>query len=451
MHPASPQPPRRKTGKTVGLVVLGICVVLALGVGALFLLGGKKTPVKGLQGTNPVYASLTEALKNKDENAYLASFQGDELKAQQRKVFRNLVKMPFTVARYEKTSWQAGAADTVQGVSFVHQIKNVDVAPVYEEYQFTFGANAAGHRVITDVQGASHPFPETSSTFYPAPWDVYDDMTVWKGGRVVVISDKSHAADTQRFAPYISQAADDDVTAWNRSGADKSALSEGALVVLEPKREVYSQFYRQGAKNDSLEAGVNLSLSKFGAKYEDTLQFGGSRIVMDSSLSRFTEPDWKSGVREIGRHEIAHAMVAPYNSARGALPVEVDSWISEGFAGYMESRDNPAAAKTDTERTLKGSKLVFGETPEDDANAFYAKDANERHRNYVLARLAIKYMAEKYGEKTTFEFVTSMYRDPSYSTERGFYTQRMNTDRRTFMEDWRAFVRKTVPGVGGEG
>ncbi|QHC25160.1 hypothetical protein [Streptomyces sp. GS7] len=453
VSPASPQPPQRKKGKIVGFVILGICVVLALGVGSLFLIGPNKVPVRGAgMGTLPVYAKLNQALKNKDENAYLAPFQGDALKADQRKLFRNLMKMPFKVARYEKSATQAGAADTVQGVSFVHQIENIDVAPVYEEYQFTFGPDSTGHAVITGVEGASHPFPETASTFYPAPWDVYDDMTVWKGGRVLVISDKSHAADTQRFAPYISKAADDDVAAWDRSGADKSTLSTGALVVLEPKREVYSQFYRKGEKSDSLEAGVNLPLSRFGAQDEEnTLQFGGSRIVMDSSLSRFTEPDWKSGVRQIGRHEIAHAMVAPYNSARGELPINVDSWISEGFAGYMESRDNPAVASADNEQTLKGSKLGFGDSPESEAESFYAKDANERHRNYVLARLAIRYMAEKYGEKKTFEFVTSMYRKPGYGTERGYYAQKMNTDRRTFMEDWRAYVRKTVPGVSGDG
>ncbi|MEU5015262.1 hypothetical protein AB0G35_34335 [Streptomyces sp. NPDC021749] len=434
----------------MGFIALGICLLLLAGGGAIFLLSGKgSTPVKGVSPTQPVYDSLNKALADKDENAFLAPFQGDALKAQQRKLFRNLMKVPFREARFERVARTSGGE--VEGVSFVHQIKKVDIAPVYEEYAFTFGKNSAGGQVVTDVKGADDPFPETSGTFYPAPWDVYDDMAVEQLGRVVVISDQAHAADTQRFTPYIAKAADDDVAAWERSHAGESMLSKGALVVLEPKRDVYSKLYREGQESDALEAGANLVLPRHGVDSEDKAQFGGSRIVMDSSLSRFTARDWQNGVKQISRHEVAHAMVAPYNSARGSLPIEVDSWVSEGFAGYMESRDHPAETQADDRRTLKGYLIDYATTPESDRELFYAQDANERHQNYVLSRLAIRYMAKKYGEKSTFNFITAEYRDPGYRNQKAHFQQHLGVDRATFMENWRAYVRKEVPGVRGDG
>ncbi|MGD3108008.1 hypothetical protein [Streptomyces sp. YGL11-2] len=391
--------------------------------------------------TKAVYESMDKALKAKDEKAYLASFEGEQLKAQQQKLFRNLIKVPFQVARFEEYPQGHGSGQVP--VAFVHQIKGVDAAPVAEQYTFTFKMGPGNRQVVTGVKGAEEPYVGTHGAYYPAPWDVYDDMAVVQKGRVVLISDKQHAADTERFAPYISQAADDDVAAWNRSGADTSQVSKGALVVLEPNRQMYSQFYRAGAKNDSLDAGVTVSVEKFSNAGRSEVEYGGSRIVMDSSLSRFTSPAWKDGVKEIGRHEIAHAMVAVYNHASG--PVHIDTWVAEGFAAYMESRDDPAAAKTQAARTLKGYKFNPSVYPAKDDGEFYAKTLPERAANYTLAQLAIEYMAKKYGEKNAFQFVTAAYTAP-LKTE-GSFQQYLGVDYRTFMEGWQQYVRTVVPGM----
>ncbi|GAU70028.1 hypothetical protein SSP35_16_00230 [Streptomyces sp. NBRC 110611] len=61
---------------------------------------------------------------------------------------------------------------------------------------------------------------------------------------MLVVSNKKHRKDTERFTPYISRAADDDVEAWEKSGADTSRTSKGALTVLEPDRTVYEKFHR---------------------------------------------------------------------------------------------------------------------------------------------------------------------------------------------------------------
>ncbi|ARF55005.1 hypothetical protein B1H19_13015 [Streptomyces gilvosporeus] len=391
--------------------------------------------------TKAVYDSMTKAIKEKDEKSYLASFEGEQLKAQQRKLFRNLIKVPFQVARFEEYPQGHGSGHMV--VAFVHQIKGVDAAPVAEQYVFTFKESPGAHQVITDVKGSAEPYTGTHGTNFPAPWDVYNDMTVVQKGRVVVISDKQHAADTERFAPYISQAADDDVAAWNHSGANTSQASKGALIVLESKRKVYSQLYRAGNKNDSLEAGVNMAAEKFTPAGRNEMEAGGSRIVMDSSESRFTSPAWRSGVKEISRHEIAHALVAFYDhESRFA---QIPSWVSEGFAGYMESRDDSAASKTEAARTLKGYKFDPSVYPVSDAETFYAKTGRERAANYTLARLAIEYMAKKYGENHAFEFVTAEYNDPN--NQDAAFQKYLGVDYRTFMAGWQKYVRTEVPGM----
>ncbi|WP_438485580.1 hypothetical protein [Streptomyces sp. S186] len=446
--PGPPPAPRRKTGKIIGFSVLGVFLLIVIGIGSIFVKNTLNrhdvTPEEDYaMSTKRVCDLMTKAIQSKDEKAYLASFEGDQLKTQQQKLFRNLIKVPFQVVRFE--GYPHGSQDGGEvPVALVHQIKGVDTAPVAEQYVFTFKMDPSHHQVVTDVKGSAEPYPGTHGTFYPAPWDVYNDMTVVQKGRVVLISDKQHAADTGRFAPYISQAADDDVAAWNRSGADSSKTAKGALIVLEPNRKVYTQFYRAGAKNDSLEAGANMPIEKFtfgvGSKSNEA---GGSRIVMDSSLRRFTSPAWKEGVKEISRHEIAHAMVAVYDEARAF--VDVDSWVSEGFAGYMESRDNPAAAKAEAARTLKGYKFNPSVYPVDDAETFYAKNARERSANYTLGRLAIEYMAKKYGEKNAFEFVIAEYVAPTKSEES--FQKHLGVDRQTFMEGWQKYVSTEVPGM----
>ncbi|UNO43514.1 hypothetical protein [Streptomyces sp. MST-110588] len=389
-----------------------------------------------------VYDTLAKAIKDKDEAAYLKPFEGAQNKEHARKLFRNLVKVPFTVAKFEELN----AGNGSRPVAFVHQIKGIDYAPVYEQYIFEFESKPEHYQVITGFRGATEPYLGTPGSFYPAPWDVYEDMTVVRKGRVMIISDKKHQADTRRFAPYVARAADDDVRTWERSGADTTRLSKGALIVLEPERNVYDKFYKGNGDHDSLEAGVNLAMPKYKAEYEEKAQYGGSRIVMDSSLSRFTSSAWRQGVTDISRHEIGHAMVATYDTSRGPLPVFPDTWIAEGFAGYLESRDNTARASAEARRSLDGYKFGPWVRPADDAETFYAKTAKERRSIYVLARLAIQYMAKKYGEKAAFGFVAAQYARPGKQQEH--FSQYLGTDRNGFWDGWYNYVRAQVPNIG---
>ncbi|MET9296839.1 hypothetical protein [Streptomyces sp. NPDC003077] len=427
--------------------MLGICLVLVAGVGVIFgrniLTSHDTTPAEAYDWSrDKVYDTLAKGLKDKDEAEFLRPFEGEQAKDRAQKLYRNLVKVPFKQARFEDL---AAGGQGGMPVAFVHQIEGIDVAPVYEQYTFTFAQKPSHEQYITGFEGATEPFQGLPGTFYPAPWDVYEDMTVVRQGRVLIVADRKHQEDTERFAPYISRAADEDVQAWERSGADQTQVSKGAVIVLEPEREVYEKFYRGPDDHDSLEAGANMALPKHQAKYEDKVQYGGSRIVMDSSLSRFTSPSWREGVAEISRHEIGHAMVAPYNSARGALPVYPDAWVSEGFAGYMEARADPKKARRDALWSLRGHPFGSWYRPQDDVEAFYDKDAKERHANYVFSRLTFQYMARKYGEEATFGFVAAEYADPV--KQREHFRKYLGVSRSDFWDAWYRFVLSEIPGM----
>ncbi|MET8676137.1 hypothetical protein ABZW18_00645 [Streptomyces sp. NPDC004647] len=447
--PPPPQPRRRRTGRivtiTIGSVVLAL---VALILAKHFTSSPQYTDEEIYAGsTQKVFNDLGKALKAKDEAAFVAPFTG-EAKEQQRQLFRNLVKVPFTVARWEPLHQGVYGKSDIH-VGFVHQIKGIDVAPVYEQYTFTFAnLGADGPKKVSKITASEKPEAGLPGTNYPAPWDVYEDMTVARKGRVLVVGDKRHGQDINRFAPHVAQGADDIVTAWDANRPTGAKVAENALVILEPDRKIFSAFYSgrtDGGDPNSFEAGYSQPLAAFKADYEDKIQSGGSRIVMDSSLSRFKGPDWKSGVEEITRHEFAHSLVSPLNTARGALRIEPSMWIVEGFADYMEGRGNQGRNRAEEKAVLDGYSFG-GILPPNDEELFYSTKTRDRSANYVLSRLVMEYLVKKHGERATFDFVVDSYVDPG--NDRQLIEELTGQDRQAFSAGWERYVRDRVPGIG---
>jgi hypothetical protein len=386
------------------------------------------------------FDDLNRAIKEKDEDAFLAPFTG-EAKEKQRKLFRNLIKIPFSVARFETPHNGGSTVGGRQFILFVHQIQGIDVAPVYEQYVWDLHFEGSEKKVpwtVSEVGISKESDRQLPGTFAPAPWDIYEDMTVVKQDSVLVVSDKSHTQDARRYAPYIARAAADNVAAWEESGPG-DLPTKGAMVILEPDRRAYNTLFLGREENDSLEAGYALALPSIrSVRSKDMMRDGGARVVIDSSSSRFTSAQWQAGVTDISRHEIAHAMT---DALAGTQPAE---WIAEGFAEYMASRDRPDAAQSDAVRSLNGYPFTGLQPGSQDD--FYADNARDRHANYVLSHLAIRYMAEKYGEEKMFRFVVAAYGDPG-KTRDSFQTI-LGVERRDFWDQWASWVRSQVPGIG---
>ncbi|MCX5210281.1 hypothetical protein OG689_13440 [Kitasatospora sp. NBC_00240] len=450
-QPPPPERPRRRGLKAV-LIVLGtfLGLVALAGGYVVYHISTRPGPVD-LSGDNNPYskiaAGMTAALAAKDEEAFVKSFKSEELKAKQRKVFRNLVKIPW-----EQAHWETQFAAPLNGdmwVTFVHQIKGVDSKPVGETFNWRVEPGVTAP-VITEVSGTKGLTGKTSDgNFYPGPWDLYDELAVEVRDHLVVVADKAQAAEVQRDVDVLAQAAKDDLDAWKKSGPPPAAGRESArgyFIVLEKQREVYNKLYAgDGRENDSLEAGVNMPIPVHAPNSTSKdKESGGSRIVMDTSLSRFTSPQWKDGVTDIGRHEMGHATVELLATeevyVKGLQATQ--TWVVEGFADYMAFRGKDDLAKADAQASLQGYRFG-GALP--DSLGFYSDQAKDRSANYALGALGIRYMAQKYGEDKAFAFVAAHYADPKA------YEQQITTATglplKQFQTEWAAWVRSYVPGI----
>jgi hypothetical protein len=436
--PQPPPPPRRSLLRKVLIAGAGVVAITVLALTSL-LVYRKMTyqapsdDEKYASSVGRLFDDLNQALKGKSETSFVSHFNG-AAKDKQRKVFRNLVKVPFSVARFEPL--REAAAAGYEDVVFVHQIEGVDVVPVYEQYtwKLKFDYNSESPFSVSEVRESDDPWMGLDATYYPAPWDVYDDMTVVKQGRVLVVSDKKYADSTQRYAPYIFRGGAEDFSFWDQKGPSDVSVTKGALVILEPNRKVYNQFFSREGEGDSLEAGSTVSVPAYESKARERLQFG-SRVIMDSSLSRFTSSAWRDGVQRISRHEIAHAMLAHFSPP--------STWLAEGFAEFMELRGNPSAARLDAS-SLNG--YAFRGLPPSGGKDFYSDDGRERAGNYTLSRLAVQYMAEKYGEGKALRFVALSYADPA--SEEKLYVTLFGLDENSFWSQWASWVRSAFPGIG---
>jgi len=464
-----PQPPPRRGGVGRKLACLGVVVVLLLGaaVGGVVLLRtvGRQPRMEPLKsGAEPwqkVAEGLTKALAAKDEEAFVKPFAAGPTREKQRKVFRNLVKIPW-----EKASWESSLV--VNGrlsVDFVHQVKGVDNFPINERYEWkvpgpdstadgkgpTQAAIADGAEVITEVSGPTDGQGKTMDDgYYPAPWDAYDELSVQVRDHLVAVSDKAQEAELNRDVDLLAQAGKDDLAAWQKcapASTGKTEAAKGFFVVLEKNREVYNKLYHgDGKPNDSLEAGVNMQVwAATSAQPEPGRPVvGSSRIVMDTSDGRFMGKQWQEGVTDIGRHEMAHATVATLSFSDGTYtaPDRRQDWVAEGFAEYMALRGKDDRARQEL--------AVLKEVPFDgklpgSTSDFYAYEAAPRAANYALAGDVLRYMASKYGDAKVCGFVAAQYAQPKEYEQQ--ITAATGQSLEQFQSAWAAHVRSTVQNL----
>ncbi|MFI6445241.1 hypothetical protein [Kitasatospora sp. NPDC050543] len=448
--PPSGKPPKRRGLRAflIGLGTLGGLIAIFAGMVIYHVttrpaqpdIGGDNSPWQKLA------AGMTAALAAKDEEAFVKAFKTDELKEKQRKVFRNLVKIPW-----ESAHWETQFARPLNGdmmVVFVHQVKAVDSKPVAETYNWRVDDTITDPK-ISEVSGSKTLQGKTSDgSFYPAPWDFYEELAVETRDNLVLVADKSQAAEVQRDADVLAQAAKDDLEAWRKSGPAATGGRESArgfFITLEKRREVYNKLYAgEGRENDGLEAGVNMPIPAHGSQASKERVSGGSRIVMDTSLSRFTGADWKNGVTDIGRHEMGHATVELLATEQVIVQglQNTQMWVIEGFADYLAFRGRDDRARTVAQASLQGYNFD-GTLPE--SLTFYADQAKDRSAHYALGSLGIRYMAQKYGEDKAFAFVAAHYADPKQYKQQ--ITDATGLTVEKFQSDWAAWVRANVPGV----
>ncbi|WP_158812247.1 hypothetical protein [Streptomyces fulvoviolaceus] len=466
-YPPPPPPPDNSgEGKGLKRVVIGLlvlAVVAVFGVGGLALynaVGGGSLPgaqdsgddeqqILSSDEIDTLLNGRTNALKSGDEDEFLEPFVG-AAKEKQRKIFENLRKVPFAESKYMVLS-QTGSGSDEWGsdvklaldVAFVHQIKGVDVRPVSEWYRWTVEKQSdSATPSISEVGGSPGANALANAVYYPAPWDLYDDMYVKRQAHTVTISAKKNAAEASRFAPVVEESAEKDLELWGSKTSSVPNTPEGFLVVLEPDRKTYTKLYNNNGDDVGWDAGQSVPMPAFNAGYsgdDDELEYGGARIKMDTSTSRFTSSAWRRGVGDISRHEIAHALVQPQDPGAYGRNEEtsIRAWVVEGFAEYVAYR---------FDQTLGGERVRSGMAGEDFDGGLpgqeFDMEYNSVSANYSLSYLAMRFIAEKGGEEALFEFVVDHYRKPTNLDQQLQTAVGMNESE--FQTAWAQYVRSNI-------
>ncbi|MEU8073680.1 MULTISPECIES: hypothetical protein [unclassified Micromonospora] len=425
-----PPAPRSRRGLWIGLaagaLALAVCAGTAVGVG-LGLRGDDEdgpapkaaAGANGVTVTNAELSALldrhTKALAAKDLDGYLAAFDParEELIAGQTQLFRNLAKLPLSVARYETVEKQGRASDAFgQGVtfqldvSFVHQLDGFDLAPVAEWYRWTIVRAGKDAPIrVTAVTGAPAGGNGDSKTvYYPGPWDKWQEIHVERTAYALIITDAARADLAVRYALAVDRSVTDNLAVW-RANAPPEPMTDKFVVTFAAGKDEMTSLYRIGTEKAT---AAGFSVGMVAAERKDgKATIGGTRIVVDTTDRYFTRSGGDNDARMVLRHEIAHSLMTLRTDLSAVDEFsKLDEWVVEGFAEYIAFSGLPLTA---SERTAPARQLVRngwngklpgnGEWDNPDRLSFH----------YWLGHTAMSHLAEKHGEPKLFRFVEAVY------------------------------------------
>ncbi|KNB49342.1 hypothetical protein AC230_29165 [Streptomyces caatingaensis] len=256
---------------------------------------------------------------------------------------------------------------------------------------------------------------------YPAPWDMYDEMTVERSDHMVLMSDASHARELHAAKGDLQKAGDEVLALWKADGPGRPA-SPGFALVYEPDTKKAAALYGQGGQ-DRGEDGVTIPMKAdvLGAQQS----VAGARVV-----SRVTDA-------RVGKHEMVHALLEPLTgpTAVGSLGGP-EPWVVEGLAEYVASTgSDDRGMHTALQRSGFNGLLP-------DLITFYSKDSVRQAANYEQGRLAIGFMADRYGKKKALAFAAAHYGQPSDLDEQ--LREATGKDKSGFQAEWAEYVRGTL-------
>ncbi|WP_433414445.1 hypothetical protein ACQP1V_34185 [Microtetraspora malaysiensis] len=447
--------------------MLSLVLVVGGGAGVGFILRDKgdeqaQEQGKGKGATDPSTITVTDeeikalldqhskALAAGDAAAFTSIFdkKNAALVRDQTRVLANLRKMPLSEMSYKARQRDGRAEDSfgrgvkfTQDVAFVHRFAGIDLRPVSEWYRWTIEkASADAPLVVTKVTGAPPPWTSSGgaskTVYYPGPWDIWPDVTVVKAGGNVILARPQDAALAQRVAPAVAGAATANLAYWKRNGDPDAQVPAGFVVALVKGKAQLGNLFRKTKAN---EAGVSIGMPTW-QSLGDTVKIGGTRVVMDTTSAFFDDAE---GISEISKHELAHSLIAGLDSAEFSL-FGKPNWIVEGFAEYVANRDRPIerSRRFGEGRAYLAGQLgqpFYGGLP--DNPTWDSKGMTSVH--YLMGHLAMRYIAERYGDQKLVAGVVAAYRANGDDSEAALF-QELGVSKTDFEQQWAAYVRRVL-------
>lgn len=140
-----------------------------------------------------------------------------------------------------------------------------------------------------------------------------------------------------------------------------------------------------------------------GSYFDD--RFASARMAINLELAA----DLSSDPRSIMRHELAHAISARMQNVEDRYP---SRWVIEGFARYVEVREDPQAQQVNRYWAAQGfdGKLPYSRT-------FYNGDAETVSANYARGYLVFQAAEDLRGRDAAVDFYVALISQPSIVIE----------------------------------
>lgn len=412
----------------------------------------EQSQAPGEPGTQELQAILdrrAKALKEKNEQAFLADLDASNTKLIQREklLFANLSQFELRDFHYitERIfgNRSEGNTYTFSPVIAVTQL-SADIGPggvaPAEAYQYL--VSKRGDRlVVTDIKRITQANAEklqagNAGVYANAPWHL-TPLTVVRAGNVWLAGDES-VPDLKKYSDAAAAQAREVEALWGNR-----IKFPGHVLFFTRKRANLRSWYE--AQSNTQYEGIEITLRGVrgnGEVYDE--QFAGSRVLVN--LADIEK--WNDNPSLVMRHELTHAV-----TARGSAVVPGGSWLDsprwavEGFARWVENLEVPA--RQDGQRAIVAQGVRAGKFTglPPVSKTFYKGDIQF---NYALGSSVFAYIERLKGREATIEFYAAVIKYVDLDGEplvkapifNGICRRVLGMGGDAFLGQWAGFVRK---------
>ncbi|MGW7516787.1 hypothetical protein ACWGJ2_14460 [Streptomyces sp. NPDC054796] len=375
------------------------------------------------------------AVRAGDESAYLAGIApgADAYRADQRRVFANLERLPlaawsYRITRVRDTGGGSGGSGGSEGydgaaaraeadVELRYRLRGYDHSPVTATERFAFTREDGRWYVSSQLSGGDRQL-----------WD-QGRVTAVRGEHSLVLGVGRDSSELRALSRVADRAVPAVNAVWPRSWAARVVVEvPGSLERMAELLKAPASSYQGIAAVTTGEAGAS----------EDA---PADRVVVNPDAYGLLSED---GRQVVMTHETVHVATRAHTS--DATPL----WLSEGladWAGYRGTSRTPQEAAPELARTVRTDDAP--RALPDDADFRFGSDPEALGRAYEGGWLACRMVAERWGEGRLMELYLRTGRgeekhEGDGTGVDGALREVLGVTKGEFTRQWRAYVRQEL-------
>ncbi len=344
-------------------------------------------------GVDAVLAKRSAAVLKGDLKGFLAIVDPEQpqLVARQRMLFTNLRKFPFSTLKYfvadERPSKvliaKYGAETFSTRVMMRYRLAGLDAKPVQTDLGYAFVQRGGAWILVEDSAIEETLSPDG----HRQPWD-FQEISVIRKGKVLVVVDKGEQALGQKIAK-VSQGAVDGVRRhWRRP------WNGAVMVVAMSEPRVMATVWTAGSGSGWTIAAKAVSLYDGDPWAQKSVAPVSSRIVVNPAVRSKLDQD-------LLVHEMTHV-------ATLQLGIKTPIWLVEGIAEYVRCasiEDDPQWTVDPYRKTVRTKYMPSMKVLPTQAEFDVAGD-----RSYGQSWWITAYLVDELGEKGVADLYTDLAR-----------------------------------------